>query len=144
MRTGTTVLSHGAFAFVTKPTTTEGLDAAIARESRNIPLPRRKRLLVVEDEPAQQLSIRALLGYDDIDVTVVSTGHEAIASGQARGSLTAWSSIFVFPDMTGFEVLEQLETDQSWKRAARRGLYREGTVAGRRCAAAYAGTQRDR
>ena len=32
--------------------------------------PRRKRLLVVEDNPAEQLSIRELLGYDDIDVTI--------------------------------------------------------------------------
>ncbi len=61
-------LSHGAFAFVTKPTTNEGLTAAIAR-IREYSTPRRKRLLVVEDEPAQQISIRALLEHDDIDVT---------------------------------------------------------------------------
>ena len=36
--------------------------------------PRRKRLLVVEDNPAEQLSIRELLGSDDIDVTVATTG----------------------------------------------------------------------
>ena len=30
--------------------------------------PRRKRLLVVEDNPAEQLSMKELLGYDDIDV----------------------------------------------------------------------------
>src|SRR6201747_126072 len=72
-------LSHGAFAFVTKPTTSEGLSAAITR-IREYSKPRRKRLLVVEDEPAQQLSIEALLGHDDIDVSVVSTGSEALAA----------------------------------------------------------------
>ena len=30
--------------------------------------PRRKRLLVVEDDPAQRLSIVKLLGHEDIDV----------------------------------------------------------------------------
>ena len=71
-------LSHGAFAFVNKPTTREGLAEAIDH-IRDFARPRRKRLLVVEDEPAQQLSIRALLDYEDIDVDVVSTGEGALA-----------------------------------------------------------------
>ena len=49
-------LARGAFSFVTKPTTPEGLEAALSA-SRNTPKPRRKRLLVVEDNPAEQLSI---------------------------------------------------------------------------------------
>ena len=47
-------LSRGAFSFVTKPTTTEGVEAAIAR-IKEYAKPRRKRLLVVEDNPAEQL-----------------------------------------------------------------------------------------
>ena len=47
--------------------------------SRQYASPRRKRLLVVEDDPAQQLSIEALLGHDDIDVAAASTGAEALA-----------------------------------------------------------------
>ena len=69
-------LARGAFAFVTKPTTTEGLEAALAR-IKAYAMPRRKRLLVVEDNAAEQLSIRELLGYDDIDIDVVGTGEEA-------------------------------------------------------------------
>jgi len=42
--------------------------------------PRRKRLLVVEDDKAQQVSIEALLGYDDINVTFADTGAEALAA----------------------------------------------------------------
>jgi DNA-binding response OmpR family regulator len=48
-------LSHGAFAFVTKPTTSEGLSAAITR-IREYSSPRRKRLLVVEDEATKYRS----------------------------------------------------------------------------------------
>src|SRR5204862_3294300 len=62
-------LARGAFSFVTKPTTPEGLEAALSR-IKEYATPRRKRLLVVEDNPAEQLSIKELLGYDDIDVTV--------------------------------------------------------------------------
>src|SRR5205807_3625131 len=59
-------LARGAFAFVTKPTTTEGVQAALTRikEYTN----RRKRLLVVEDDCAEQMSIAELLSHDDIEI----------------------------------------------------------------------------
>jgi CheY-like chemotaxis protein/signal transduction histidine kinase len=99
-------LSHGAFAFVTKPTTNEGLTAAIAR-IREYSAPRRKRLLVVEDEPAQQLSIQALLGHDDIDVRVVSTGSDALAA-VSEEQFDCVVLDLRLPDMTGFELLETI------------------------------------
>ncbi len=104
-------LSHGAFAFVTKPTTPEGLAAAIDR-IREYSRPRRKRLLVVEDEPAQQLSIQALLDYDDIDVDVVSTGEDALAAVESQ-SYDCVVLDLRLPDMTGFELLEQLSQSDS-------------------------------
>jgi CheY-like chemotaxis protein len=104
-------LSHGAFAFVNKPTTREGLAAAIDR-IRDFARPRRKRLLVVEDEPAQQLSIRALLDYEDIDVDVVSTGEDALAAIDNQ-SYDCVVLDLRLPDMTGFELLEQLSQSDS-------------------------------
>ncbi|MGH9563309.1 MAG: ATP-binding protein, partial [Terracidiphilus sp.] len=62
-------LSRGAFSFVTKPSTTEDIEAALAR-IREYSQPRRKRLLVVEDNPAEQLSVCELLGHEDIDIDV--------------------------------------------------------------------------
>jgi CheY-like chemotaxis protein len=99
-------LSHGAFAFVTKPTTTEGLNAAISR-IREYSSPRRKRLLVVEDEPAQQVSIEALLGHDDIDVKVASTGAQALELVNSEPFDCAVLDLRL-PDMSGFELLERL------------------------------------
>src|SRR6202034_622680 len=98
-------LARGAFAFVTKPTTPEGLDSALAR-IKEYSTPRRKRLLVVEDKPAEQLSIKELLGYDDIDVTVVSTGAEAIETVNEQ----AFDCVVLdlrLPDISGFDVLER-------------------------------------
>ncbi len=106
-------LSHGAFAFVTKPTTTEGLNAAIAR-IREYSAPRRKRLLVVEDEPVQQTSIQALLGHDDIDVKVVSTGLDALASVQSE-QFDCLVLDLRLPDMSGFELLERLKMIEGGK-----------------------------
>src|SRR5580700_5812543 len=72
-------LSRGAFSFVTKPTTRERLNAAFSR-IKEYSTPRLKRLLVVEDNPAEQFSIRELLGHQDIQVSVVATGAEALAA----------------------------------------------------------------
>ena len=104
-------LSRGAFSFVTKPATKEGLDAALAR-IREYVAPRRKRLLVVEDNPAEQLSISALLGHDDIDVTIAETGEQALSLVQ-DGSFDCVVLDLRLPDMTGFEVLERLSVSPS-------------------------------
>ena len=104
-------LARGAFAFVTKPTTPEGLDTALAR-IKEYSAPRRKRLLVVEDNPAEQLSIKELLGYDDIDVTVVATGTEAIQTVNEQ----VFDCVVLdlrLPDMSGFDVLERFRDNPS-------------------------------
>ena len=99
-------LSRGAFAFVTKPTTPQGLDMALAR-IKEYAAPRRKRLLVVEDNPAEQFSIRELLGYNDIDVVTVATGREALTA-VVESSFDCVVLDLRLPDMSGFEVLERL------------------------------------
>ncbi|HEY3625934.1 MAG TPA: HAMP domain-containing protein, partial [Terracidiphilus sp.] len=99
-------LSRGAFSFVTKPTSSEDLDAALTR-IRDYSQPRRKRLLVVEDNPAEQVSIRELLGYSDIDIDTAGSGKEAL---QALTS-SEYDCVVLdlrLPDMTGFDVMEQL------------------------------------
>ena len=98
-------LARGAFAFVTKPTTPEGLETALMR-IKEYSAPRRKRLLVVEDNPAEQFSIRELLGHDDIDVTVVSSGEEAveIVNNQSFDCVVLDLRL---PDISGFDVLER-------------------------------------
>jgi CheY-like chemotaxis protein/signal transduction histidine kinase len=99
-------LSRGAFSFVTKPTTPEGLETALGR-IKEYTKPRRKRLLVVEDNPAEQMTIRELLGYDDIDVTVAATGSEALNCVNEE-QFDCMVLDLRLPDMTGFEVLEKL------------------------------------
>jgi CheY-like chemotaxis protein len=98
-------LARGAFAFVTKPTTHEGIEAALTR-IKQYATPRRKRLLVVEDNAAEQFTIRELLGYEDIDITVVSTGAEAIAAVHEE-SFDCVVLDLRLPDMSGFDVLEK-------------------------------------
>ncbi|HKO12800.1 MAG TPA: response regulator, partial [Acidobacteriaceae bacterium] len=103
-------LSRGAFAYVTKPTSTEDLENALTR-IRDYSLPRRKRLLVVEDNPAEQLSIRELLGHDDIDIDVVDSGTAALKS-MHESNYDCVVLDLRLPDMTGFEVLDQLRDNE--------------------------------
>jgi HAMP domain-containing protein/CheY-like chemotaxis protein/signal transduction histidine kinase len=99
-------LSRGAFSFVTKPTTSEELGVVLTR-IKAYSMPRRKRLLIVEDNAAEQLSIRELLGHDDIDVSSVTTGAEALSmiEGQPFDCVVLDLRL---PDMSGFDVLERL------------------------------------
>ncbi len=104
-------LARGAFSFVTKPTTPQGLESALAR-IKEYAAPRRKRLLVVEDNPAEQMSIRELLGYDDIDVTVVSTGEDAVRTVNEQ-SFDCVVLDLRLPDISGFDVLERFRDTES-------------------------------
>ena len=103
-------LSRGAFSFVTKPTTTEGVEAAL-RRIKEYSAPRRKRLLIVEDNPAEQLSISELLGYDDVEIDTVDTGRGAIEKLRSQSADCVVLDLRL-PDMSGFEVLEELGADE--------------------------------
>jgi HAMP domain-containing protein/CheY-like chemotaxis protein len=102
-------LARGAFAFVNKPTTREGIDEALSR-IKEFAEPRRKRLLIVEDNAAEQMSIRELLGHDDIEIVNAATGKEAL-SALSEKSCDCVVLDLRLPDMTGFEVLEHMRSD---------------------------------
>jgi CheY-like chemotaxis protein/signal transduction histidine kinase len=104
-------LARGAFSFVTKPATTEGLQTALAR-IKEYAAPRRKRLLVIEDNAAEQLSIAELLGHSDVDIMSAGTGTEAL--GMLRNQRFDCAVLDLrLPDMSGFEVLERIRDDDT-------------------------------
>ena len=102
-------LARGAFAFVNKPTTREGIDEALSR-IKEFAEPRCKRLLVVEDNKAEQLSIRELLGHDDIEIVNVATGAAALSVLREEQCDCVVLDLRL-PDMSGFEVLERMRAD---------------------------------
>jgi CheY-like chemotaxis protein/signal transduction histidine kinase len=103
-------LARGAFSFVTKPTSTEGIADALSK-IKEFAQPRRKRLLVVEDNKAEQLSIRELLGHDDIEIVNAGTGSEALTTLRDQPCDCVVLDLRL-PDMSGFEVLEQMRADE--------------------------------
>ncbi len=104
-------LARGAFSFVNKPTTTEGVSAALS-QIREYARPRRKRLLIVEDNAAEQLSIKALLDHDDIEIVTTDTGAGALSTLRDNPYDCVVLDLRL-PDMSGFEVLDQIRNDEA-------------------------------
>ena len=104
-------LARGAYAFLTKPATTGELEQAMAR-LRRYATPHRKKLLIIEDNPGEQLGIRELLGSDDIDIEAAETGEAALAAMRREPFDCAVLDLRL-PDMSGFEVLEHLHAERN-------------------------------
>jgi len=104
-------LARGAFSFITKPTTSEGISEALSK-IKEYSTPRRKRLLVVEDNPAEQTTIRALLDYDDVDIIAATTGAEALEVLD-RETFDCMVLDLRLPDLSGFEILERIRDTAS-------------------------------
>jgi CheY-like chemotaxis protein len=102
-------LAHGAFSYMVKPATTEGLEQCFER-IKNFVVPRVKRLLVVEDNEIERQSIVELLSHDDIEIATATTGAEAL-NMLLDHPFDCCVLDLRLPDMTGFELLEKLQSE---------------------------------
>jgi HAMP domain-containing protein/CheY-like chemotaxis protein len=102
-------LARGAFAYVQKPTTPQGLEGAFAR-IKDYAAPRRKRLLLVEDDEAERKGVSELLSHSDIDISAAETGEAAMAQLREAPADCVVLDLKL-PDMSGFEVLERIRDD---------------------------------
>jgi CheY-like chemotaxis protein/HAMP domain-containing protein/putative methionine-R-sulfoxide reductase with GAF domain len=102
-------LACGAFSFVTKPVNAEDISAQLLR-IKEYAKPRRKQLLVVEDNAAEQMSIRALLDDEDIEIVMVGSGTAALQSLRNQPADCVVLDLRL-PDMSGFKVLEQMKAE---------------------------------
>ena len=66
---------------------------------------------MVEDNPAEQLSISELLGHDDLDIVTADTGAAALAA-MAEQPVDCVVLDLRLPDMSGFEVLETISRNE--------------------------------
>ena len=102
-------LARGAFSFVPKPTSADGVRRALSKIKAYVQ-PRRKRLLVVEDNPAEQISISALLEHNDIEIVSADTGSAALKMLREKPVDCVVLDLRL-PDISGFELLDKLNAD---------------------------------
>jgi hypothetical protein len=99
-------LRQGAFAHLTKPVTGETLEATFTN-IRAFVERRVKNLLVVEDDDTERSNIVDLIGNNDVRVTAVATGQEALDAIE-RETFDCMVLDLGLSDMSGFELLEEL------------------------------------
>jgi CheY-like chemotaxis protein len=102
-------LKQGAFNHVQKPVTHEDLGRAFD-DIRSFSERRVRKLLVVEDDDVQRMSVVELIGNGDVHTTAVATGQEAL-SALKDDRFDCMVLDLRLPDMTGFELIEKLQTD---------------------------------
>jgi signal transduction histidine kinase/DNA-binding response OmpR family regulator/HAMP domain-containing protein len=102
-------LAHGAFAYLVKEPTTEGLKTAFDR-LKDFTAPRTRRLLIVEDNDIERQSIMELLNYQDIELVAAGSGGEALKAMLDRPFDCVVLDLRL-PDMTGFELLKKLHAE---------------------------------
>src|SRR5204863_6336443 len=101
-------LKQGAFNHVQKPVTQEDLHKAFD-DIRNFAERRIRKLLVVEDDDVQRMSVVELIGNGDVHTTAVATGEEALSKLQQE-EFDCVVLDLKLPDMTGFELIEKLQS----------------------------------
>ena len=102
-------LHMGAIGFAVKPTTRDELRQIFQRledkGARKV-----KRVLVVEDDARQRDSVVHLIKEDDIDISAVATGAEALEL--LKGTVYDCMVIDLkLPDMDGSDLLERMTTE---------------------------------
>ncbi|MEG4034045.1 HAMP domain-containing protein [Microcoleus sp. S36b_A4] len=106
-------LQLGAIAYLQKPVSREALSKALTDIKGFVERPV-KNLLVVEDDETQRLGIVDLIGNHDVSTTAVGSGAEALEILKS-GHFDCVVLDLGLPDMTGFELIEQIKQEATLK-----------------------------
>jgi CheY-like chemotaxis protein/signal transduction histidine kinase/CHASE3 domain sensor protein len=109
---GEAALHLGAIGYAVKPTTRDQLKD-IFRKLEDKFTQKVKRVLLVEDDARQRESIVQLIGDDDIDITAVEFGEEALALLRT----TIFDCMIIdlkLPDMQGGELLQRMSGENMY------------------------------
>ncbi|RYY74942.1 MAG: response regulator [Gammaproteobacteria bacterium] len=99
----------GAMGYIVKPTTRERLRDVFEKIESKL-TQKMKKVLLVEDDELQRKSVTQLIGDDDIEITAVESGAEAIA----HLNNTIFDCMIIdlkLPDMQGHELLQRMSVE---------------------------------
>jgi HAMP domain-containing protein/CheY-like chemotaxis protein/signal transduction histidine kinase len=103
-------LRQGAISFLQKPLSTERIAQEFIFIQQYLVAGKRK-LLVVEDDQAQQLAISQLIGENDVEITVSESGRAAFETVM-QSPFDCMVLDLTLPDMDGFELLSLMSEDE--------------------------------
>jgi CheY-like chemotaxis protein len=100
----------GAFSYLENPVTRESIEAALVGISAFIARPVRL-LLLVEDDPKDQMSVSELLGGGDVEIVTASTAQKALGLLDER-AFDCMVVDLMLPDSDGLVLIERVRGDQ--------------------------------
>jgi CheY-like chemotaxis protein len=104
-------LQLGAIGYARKPASREELQGVFRRLEDKLSQ-KLKRVLLVEDDPRQQESVRALIGDGDVEIVAVAQGTEALAA-LSDSVFDCMIIDLKLPDMSGQELLRRMAAGES-------------------------------
>lgn len=104
-------LTRGAMAYLRKPVDREGMENAFSRIETFLDRSL-KRLLIVEDDAVLRDSMVELMGHDDVAISAVSTGHEALRELE-REHFDCMVMDLGLADISGFELLDRIRQNEN-------------------------------
>ncbi|AFH65776.1 response regulator [Paenibacillus caseinilyticus] len=107
-------LSMGAIAWLRKPSTRDHLDQAFEQIQTFLERDIRS-LLIVEPDEAQRIALIELIAHDDVSITAVESGREALEALRAA-SYDCMVIDFQLRDMAVYELLDEIKGDAELRR----------------------------
>jgi CheY-like chemotaxis protein/HAMP domain-containing protein len=107
----------GAVTVLTKPVEREALVESLT-DIQEFLERRVRRLLVVEDDEVQREAIVELVGDDDVEITAVGSGEEALEALEALGDQTFDCMVIDLrlPGMSGMDLIRSVKDDEALSR----------------------------
>ena len=106
-------IERGAMAYLGKPADLAALRVAFDRIAELVDV-RTRRLLIVDDDAGQRMSITELIGGDDVSTTAVESGEEALAALRTQRFDCVVTDLGL-PDMSGVALAEAIRKDAAIK-----------------------------
>jgi CheY-like chemotaxis protein/signal transduction histidine kinase len=101
----------GAMGFLTKPVSQQEMESAFDR-IEDLVEKKIKTMLLVEDDRKLSLSVKKLLGDDDVRIVESSTGLDALELLRSQ-TFDCMILDLKLPDISGFDVLRRLDSDET-------------------------------
>jgi len=102
-------LKYGAIAALEKPISSAAIRTVLVKAA-TMAAAKTRKLLVIEDDAAQRMAIRELVGDETVEVVEAASAAEGLAALRNQG-VSCIILDLMLPDMSGFKLIEQIRAE---------------------------------